>query len=163
MRADIVPGAVFPDYELPDQIGTTQALGAPGFRSDDPGAEPRRLLTEGPPPGGGARAALSRNGGRVLTQARTYWDRSCWPTLIHTGGLCGWTPVSDPVVHHGQTVDFTTPYGSESRLPPAHNVCSMAVLPFTNMSGDPQQEDSATASQFHSWSVLESTTARNAF
>ena len=26
MRADIVPGAVFPDYELPDQIGTMRKL-----------------------------------------------------------------------------------------------------------------------------------------
>ena len=26
MRADIVPSAVFPDYELPDQIGTKRKL-----------------------------------------------------------------------------------------------------------------------------------------
>jgi peroxiredoxin len=26
MRANIVPGAVFPDYELPDQIGTRRKL-----------------------------------------------------------------------------------------------------------------------------------------
>jgi len=26
MRADIIPGAVFPDYELPDQSGTMRKL-----------------------------------------------------------------------------------------------------------------------------------------
>ena len=34
MRADIVPGAGFPDYELPDQLGTMRKLS--DLQGDDP-------------------------------------------------------------------------------------------------------------------------------
>jgi|SRR5580704_2700842 peroxiredoxin len=34
MRPDIVPGGVFPDYELPDQTGTLRRLS--GLQGDDP-------------------------------------------------------------------------------------------------------------------------------
>ncbi len=34
MRADIVPGAPFPDYELPDHTGTRRKLGE--LQGDDP-------------------------------------------------------------------------------------------------------------------------------
>jgi peroxiredoxin len=37
MRADIVPGAVFPDYELPDQSNTMRKL------SELPGEDPMIL------------------------------------------------------------------------------------------------------------------------
>ena len=67
MRADIVAGAVFPDYELTDHAGkTSQALGSARARSDDSGAEPRRLLPEGSPAGGGTGPTSSRNGSRLL-------------------------------------------------------------------------------------------------
>ena len=50
MRADIVPGGTFPDYELPDHTETpAPAQRAAGRRPDDPHPRARPLLPEGAP------------------------------------------------------------------------------------------------------------------
>ena len=50
MRADIVPGGTFPDYELPDHTERPpQAQRAAGRRPADPHARARPLLPEGAP------------------------------------------------------------------------------------------------------------------
>ena len=67
LRADIVPGAVLPDYELyGPHRETTEAFRAAGTASDGSGLEPRRFLSQGPAPGGGPRPTASRVGGVLL-------------------------------------------------------------------------------------------------
>ncbi len=65
MRADIVVGAVFPDYELTDHTGKRRKpsdLQGP----DDPGAQPRRVLPKGSSPGRESGPTSPRNGSRLL-------------------------------------------------------------------------------------------------
>ena len=67
MRSDIVPGGVFPDYELPDHTETLRKLSE--IQGDDPAdshARARPLLPEGAPAASGA--------GRVSTR------KSLWRT-----------------------------------------------------------------------------------
>ena len=75
MRADIVPGAVFPDYELSDHRGDApHALGVAGSRSAGAGALPRRLLSKRREATRRAPATPSRNAGGVLPP-RDHLDR----------------------------------------------------------------------------------------
>ena len=56
MRPDIVPGAVFPDYELSDHTAKHRKLSElQGPASDGSGPEPRRFLPQGSPAGRRAR------------------------------------------------------------------------------------------------------------
>ena len=79
MRANIVAGAVFPDYELTDHTGKRRKL------SDLQGADPMilvlsrgRILPEGPAPGPGTGPTSPRDGGGLLPashyQYRQYGD-----------------------------------------------------------------------------------------
>ena len=60
------PGGTFPDYELSDHTGTRRhAVGDPGGPADDRGAEPGRLLPQGPAPARGPGGAVPRDRGRL--------------------------------------------------------------------------------------------------
>lgn len=50
MRPDIVPGGIFPDYQLPDHTGELQKLSEPtGRESADPHTRARPVLPKGTP------------------------------------------------------------------------------------------------------------------
>ena len=67
MRSDMVPGAVFPDYELSDHTAKRRKLSElQGPASHGSRAQPRKLLPEGPPAGRRAGPAPPRDGGRLL-------------------------------------------------------------------------------------------------
>ena len=71
MRQDIVPGGMFPDYELRDHSwDQAQALRATGRRPDGPGAVTRRVLPEGP------RAAPAPRCDGARVQGRLHQDRN---------------------------------------------------------------------------------------
>ena len=63
MRADIVVGAVLPDYELTEHTGKhLKAFGAAGARSHDLGAHPGRILLKGSAAGRGSGPTSPRDG-----------------------------------------------------------------------------------------------------
>ena len=52
MRSDIVPGAIFPDYELSDHTAKHRKLSElQGHTSNGSRPQPRRFLPQGPPAG----------------------------------------------------------------------------------------------------------------
>ena len=66
MRADIVAGAEFPDYELTDHAGKRRRLSE--LQGPDPMIlvlEPGRILSEGSAPGRGSGPPVSRDGSRL--------------------------------------------------------------------------------------------------
>ena len=74
MRADIVPGAIFPDYELSDQRGTHRTLSA--LQGGDPlvlVTLARRFLPKRSETTRRAPATPPRDGGRLLP-SRDHFD-----------------------------------------------------------------------------------------
>ena len=66
MRADIVAGTVFPDYELTDHTGERRKLSdLSGARSHGPGAQSGRILPEGSAPGRESGPTSPRDGSRL--------------------------------------------------------------------------------------------------
>ena len=98
MRADIVPGAAFPDYELAgSHRQAPQALGDPAGRPDGRRAQPRRLLPEGPAPARGpGRSCTARCEVGYCRLVTISTDNLLETNEFRTGVGAHWPFLSDP-------------------------------------------------------------------